>query len=117
MLVFRFPSLCTLRQYIRQRCDYSIQSIYLFIITIYFYYYNTRHRYINTHLSVCLPIYKCHSHRKGIRKEMKRFGAFVVFRVLVWMPADAQMNPFGSNVHAQWFSCWKIRADDHDIII
>ena len=48
---------------------------------------------------------------------MKRFGAFVVFRVLAWMPADVQMNPGGSNVHVQWFSHWKIRADDHDIII
>ena len=21
-----------------------------------------------------------------------------------------------SGVHAQWFSCWNIRADDHDIV-
>ena len=52
MLVFRFPSLHTLRQYIRQRCNCCIQCIYLFIMTIYFYYYNTMHRYINTHSSV-----------------------------------------------------------------
>ena len=52
MLIFGFPSLCSLRQYIRKRCDYCIQSIYLFIITIYFYHYNTMHKYINTHLSV-----------------------------------------------------------------
>ena len=32
------------------------------------------------------------------------------------MPADAQMNVSGSNVHAQWFSHWKIRADNHDIM-
>ena len=51
MLIFGFSSLCTLRQNIK-RHDYCIQSIYLFIITIYFYYYNTMHRYINTHLSV-----------------------------------------------------------------
>ena len=49
-------------------------------------------------------------------KEMKRFGAFVVFGVLVSMLLDVQMNHGGSNVHAQWFSCWKIRADDYDII-
>ena len=30
------------------------------------------------------------------------------------MPADVQMNGSGSDVHAQWFSSWKIRADDHD---
>ena len=47
---------------------------------------------------------------------MKRFGAFVVFGVLMWMPADAQMNHGGSNVHAQWFSPWKIRADNHDVM-
>ena len=51
-LIFRFPSLCTLRQYIRKRHDYCIQSIYLFIVTISFYYYNTMYRNINTHLPV-----------------------------------------------------------------
>ena len=51
MLIFGFSSLCTLRQNIK-RCNYCIQCIYLFIMTIYFYYYNTMHRYINTHLSV-----------------------------------------------------------------
>ena len=52
-LIFWFSSLCTLRQNIK-RCDYCIQCIYLFIVTIYFYYYNTIHRYINTHLSYSL---------------------------------------------------------------
>ena len=62
-------------------------------------------------------IYICHRHRKGITKEMNRFRALVVFGVLTSMLVDAQMNPGGSDVHAQWFSRWKIRADDHDIII
>ena len=35
----------------------------------------------------------------------------------MWMLADLQMNHDGSNMHAKWFSCQKIRADDHDIII
>ena len=48
---------------------------------------------------------------------MKRFRAFVVFGVLAWMPADTQMNHGSSNVHVQWFSCWKIRAYDHDVMI
>ena len=48
---------------------------------------------------------------------MKRFGAFVVFGVPVWMLADTQMNPGSSNVHAQWFSHWKVKADNHDILI
>ena len=48
---------------------------------------------------------------------MKRFGAFVVFRVPAWMLVDVQMNPGGSNAHAQWFSHWKIRADIHDVLI
>ena len=34
MLIFGFPSLHTLRQYIRQRCNYCVQCIYLFITTI-----------------------------------------------------------------------------------
>ena len=32
------------------------------------------------------------------------------------MPADMQTNHGSSNVHAQWFSHWKIRADDHDVM-
>ena len=31
-----------------------------------------------------------------------------------WMPADAQTNDDVSNVHVQWISHWKIKADDHD---
>ena len=41
----------------------------------------------------------------------------MVFGVTVWMQADMQMNHGSSNAHAQWFSHWKIRADDHDIMI
>ena len=48
---------------------------------------------------------------------MKRFRTLVVFGVPAWMPMDVQMNTGGSDAHAQWFSCWKIRADDHDIIV
>ena len=48
---------------------------------------------------------------------MKRFRAFVAFGVLVWMVADVQMNHGSFNAHAQWFSHWKIQADDHDILI
>ena len=35
----------------------------------------------------------------------------------MWMLADLQMNHGGSNVHAQWFSCQKIGADDHDVMM
>ena len=48
---------------------------------------------------------------------MKRFRALVVFGVLARMLVDVQMNTGGSNVHAQCFSHWKIRADDQDIIM
>ena len=48
---------------------------------------------------------------------MKRFRAFVVFGVPAWMLADMQTNHVGSIAHAQWFSHWKIRADDHDVLI
>ena len=47
---------------------------------------------------------------------MKGFGAFAVFGILMRMLADAQMNVSSSGVHAQWFSHWKIRADDRDVI-
>ena len=50
----------------------------------------------------------------GLRKRQRGLDAFIVFGVLAWMPADVQMNSNISNVHAQWFSCWKIKADDCD---
>ena len=50
-------------------------------------------------------------------KEMKMFGGLIVFGVLVCMPAGVQMNTGSSNVHAQWFSHWEIKADDHDVIM
>ena len=62
-------------------------------------------------------VYICHRHGKGITKEMKRFRALVVFGVPAWTPVGMQMNTGGSDAHAQWFSHWKIRADDHDIIM
>ena len=32
------------------------------------------------------------------------------------MLADVQTNNDVSDMHAQWFSCWKIKADDHDVM-
>ena len=32
------------------------------------------------------------------------------------MLANVQMNYGISCVHVQWFSCWKIKADNHDAI-
>ena len=55
-------------------------------------------------------------HGNQVRKETKGFGAFVIFGVPAWIPADEQTNVSGSGMHAQWFSHWNIRADDHDII-
>ena len=54
---------------------------------------------------------------KGITKEMKRFRTLILFGVLAWTPAHAQTNTGSSDTHAQWFSHWKIRADDHDFIM
>ena len=52
----------------------------------------------------------------GLRKRWRGLDAFIVFGVLAWTLADEQMNSNVSNVHAQWFSHWKIKADDCDII-
>ena len=52
----------------------------------------------------------------GLRKRQRGSDAFVVFGDPAWMLADVQMNGGNSDVHAQWFSCWKIRADDHDVM-
>ena len=52
----------------------------------------------------------------GLRKRQRGLDAFVAFVVPAQMPADVQTNGSSSDVHAQWFSHWKIRADDHDIM-
>ena len=52
----------------------------------------------------------------GLRKRWRVSDAFIVFGVLVWMLADVQTNGNVSDTHAQWFSYWKIRADDCDIM-
>ena len=52
----------------------------------------------------------------GLRKRWRGLDAFIVFGVPAWIPADVQMKDNVSNVHAQWFSYWKIKADDHDIM-
>ena len=52
----------------------------------------------------------------GLRKRWRGSDAFIVFGVLAWMLADVQMNGDVSNAHVQWFSHWKIKADDHDVM-
>ena len=52
----------------------------------------------------------------GLRKRQRGLDAFILIGVLPWTPADAQMNSGDSNVHVQWFSHWKIRADDCGIM-
>ena len=52
----------------------------------------------------------------GLRKRWRGSDAFIVFGVPAWMPVDVQTNGNISNVHAQWFSHWKIRADNCDIM-
>ena len=52
----------------------------------------------------------------GLRKRQRGSDAFIVFRVLAWTPADAQMNSNISDAHVQWFSLLKIRADNCDVM-
>ena len=52
----------------------------------------------------------------GLRKRQRGSDAFVVMGILAWMLVDAQMNYSASGVHAQWFSHWKIEADNHDVM-
>ena len=52
----------------------------------------------------------------GLRKRWRGLDAFIVFRVLAWMPADAQMYDIVSDAHVQWFSHWKIKAYNHDVM-
>ena len=50
----------------------------------------------------------------GLRKRQRGLDAILLIGVLAWMPADAQTNGSIPNVHVQWYSHWKIRADDCD---
>ena len=52
----------------------------------------------------------------GLRKRQRGLDAFIVFGVLAWTPEDVQTNNNVSDAHAQWFSHWKIKADDCDIM-
>ena len=83
-------------------------------IYIYIYVY----LYICIHINICIYISVTgHRDGKGIMIETKRFRALIVFGVPAWMPVGVQTNTGSSDVHAQWFSHWKIRADDHDVIM
>ena len=52
----------------------------------------------------------------GLRKRQRGLDAFIVFRVLVWRPADVQTIDNVSDAHPQWLTHWKIKADDCDIM-
>ena len=52
----------------------------------------------------------------GLRIRQRGSDAFIVFGVLAWMLPDVQMNGDVSNAYVQWFSHWKIKADDCDIM-
>ena len=51
-----------------------------------------------------------------LRKRWRGLDAVILNRVPVWMPVDVQTNGTILDAHVQWFSSWKIRADDHDIM-
>ena len=51
-----------------------------------------------------------------LRKRWRCLDAFIVFGVPAWMPAEVHMNGNISDTHVQWFSHWKITADNCDIM-
>ena len=51
-------------------------------------------------------------HGIWVKERWKGLDAFIVFGILVWIPAYVQMNNDASDVHAQWFSHWKIKEDN-----
>ena len=67
---------------------------------------------------ICM--YKCHRHGNWVKEKTERFRCIYSIwgssMVPVWMPADVQMNGNVSDVHVQQFSCWKIKADDCDVM-
>ena len=52
----------------------------------------------------------------GLRKRQRGSDAFIVFGVPAWMLAYAQTNDDVSNAHVKWFSHWKIKADNCDVM-
>ena len=49
-------------------------------------------------------------------ERQRGLDAFIIVRVMARMLADVQTNVSSHDSHMQWFSPWKIRADDCDII-
>ena len=52
----------------------------------------------------------------GLRKRWRGSDALIVTGIPAWMPADVQMNYSASGAHVQWFSHWKIKADNCDVM-
>ena len=52
----------------------------------------------------------------GLRKRERDLDASIVTGDSGIVLVDAQMNYNVSCVNAQWFSHWKIKADDHDVM-
>ena len=52
----------------------------------------------------------------GLRKRQRGSDALVVVGGSCKDTGSVQTNIGSSNAHVQWFSHWKIRADNHDII-
>ena len=76
----------------------------MFIVFVYVCVFKNVNKLESGKRHTKIPEGECHRHGKGVRKEMKRFGAFVVFGVLAWMPTDTQMNHGSSDAHVQQFS-------------
>ena len=70
------------------------------------------------HTQISVPILRIYvtGMEIGSRKRQRGSDVFIVFGVLAWIPADVQMNGDISDMHVHWFSHWKIRADNCDIM-
>ena len=75
------------------------------------------HTYIYIYIYICVCVCVCVTGMEiGLRKRRRGLDAFILIGVLAWMLADVQTNGGISDVHTQWFSHRKIRADDCDIM-
>ena len=68
-------------------------------------------------MCVCVCVCVCLTGMEfRLRKRLRGSDAFIVTRDSSMDASRFAANYSASGAHAQWFSCWKIKADNHDIM-
>ena len=88
-------------------------------VCMYVYRENVHKYGIWVHACVCVGcvyIYICHRHGNWVKKKTERFRCIYSIQGSGVDAGRCADKHSVSSVHVQWFSCWKIKADDHDVM-